>query len=52
VTAYPTVDDVIGTHERLIAKFGGSLGIRDRGAIESALARTSKPSQMSLEGTQ
>ena len=39
MTSYPTVDDVIGTHERLIAKFGGSLGIRDRGAIESALAR-------------
>ena len=26
-------------HARLIARFGGSLGIRDRGALESALAR-------------
>jgi death on curing protein len=39
VTSYPAVDDVIASHARLIAKFGGSLGIRDRGAIESALAR-------------
>jgi len=39
VTYYPTVDEVIAVHSRLIAKFGGSLGIRDRGAIESALGR-------------
>jgi death-on-curing protein len=39
VTSYPTVDDVIAVHAQLIAKFGGSLGIRDRGALESALAR-------------
>jgi death on curing protein len=39
VTSYPTVDEVIAVHSRLIAKFGGSLGIRDRGALESALAR-------------
>jgi death on curing protein len=39
VTSYPTVDEVIAVHARLIAKFGGSLGIRDRGALESALAR-------------
>lgn len=26
-------------HDRLIARFGGSLGIRDRGALKSALAR-------------
>ena len=39
MTSYPTVDDVIAIHARLIAKFGGSLGIRDRGAIEFALAR-------------
>lgn len=29
----------IATHDRLIAKFGGSSGLRDRGALESALAR-------------
>jgi death on curing protein len=39
VTSYPTVDEVIAVHSRLIAKFGGSLGIRNRGALESALAR-------------
>jgi death-on-curing protein len=33
------VGEVIAVHARLIAKFGGSLGIRDRGALESALAR-------------
>ena len=37
--AYPTLDEVIAVHARLIAKFGGSLGVRDRGALESALAR-------------
>jgi death on curing protein len=39
VTSYPLVDEVITVHARLIAQFGGSLGIRDRGALESALAR-------------
>jgi death-on-curing protein len=39
VTSYPTVDEVIVIHDRLIARFGGSTGIRDRGALESALAR-------------
>jgi len=39
VTSYPTVDEVIAVHARLIAKFGGLLGIGDRGALESALAR-------------
>jgi death-on-curing protein len=39
VTSYPSVDEVIAAHSGLIAKFGGSLGIRDRGALESALAR-------------
>jgi death-on-curing protein len=39
VTSYPTLDEVIAVHAQLIARFGGSLGIRDRGALESALAR-------------
>jgi death on curing protein len=39
VASYPTVDEVIAVHAQLIAKFGGSLGLRDRGALESALAR-------------
>ena len=36
---YPTVSEVIETHGLLIARFGGSLGIRDRGALASAVAR-------------
>jgi death-on-curing protein len=39
VTSYPTIDEVIAIHAQLIAKFGGSFGVRDRGALESALAR-------------
>jgi death on curing protein len=39
VTLYPTIDEAIAVRSRLIAAFGGSLGIRDRGALESALAR-------------
>jgi death-on-curing protein len=39
VTSYPTVDEVIAVHAQLITKFGGSLGIRDLGALEAALAR-------------
>ena len=39
MTVYPTINEVIAVHARLIAQFGGSLGIRDRGALESALAR-------------
>jgi death on curing protein len=39
VTFYPTVDEVTAVHARLIAEFGGWLGLRDRGALESALAR-------------
>ncbi|HEX3745942.1 MAG TPA: type II toxin-antitoxin system death-on-curing family toxin [Bryobacteraceae bacterium] len=33
------MEEAIAVHARLIAKFGGSLGLRDRGALESALAR-------------
>jgi death-on-curing protein len=39
VISYPTVDEVIAVHAQLIARFGGSLGVRDRGGLESALAR-------------
>jgi death on curing protein len=39
VTSYPTVEEVTAVHAQLIARFGGSLGIRDCGALESALAR-------------
>lgn len=36
---YPTVEIALAAHGRLIARFGGSLGVRDLGALESALAR-------------
>jgi death-on-curing protein len=36
---YLTVDEVIVIHEYLIDEFGGSSGIRDVAALESALAR-------------
>lgn len=39
MTSYPTPDEVIAVHAGLIAKFGGSLGIRGRVALESALGR-------------
>ncbi len=34
-----TVDEVLALHEILIARFGGSPGIRDQGLLESALYR-------------
>jgi len=33
------IDEVVAAHTRLIEKFGGSLGIRDHGALDSAIAR-------------
>ncbi len=39
MTRYPTIDEAIAVHAKLIAQFGGSGGIRDRGALEAALAR-------------
>ena len=39
MTCYPTVEDVLQAHSLLIARFGGSDGLRDRGALEAALAR-------------
>ncbi len=38
-TVYPTLEEVSYLHERLIRRFGGTLGLRDSGLIESALAR-------------
>ncbi|MHC4339327.1 MAG: type II toxin-antitoxin system death-on-curing family toxin [Planctomycetota bacterium] len=34
-----TVDEVLAIHEALIARFGGSSGVRDAGLLESALFR-------------
>jgi len=39
VTRYPTIEETIAIHARLIQRFGGAGGIRDRAALESALAR-------------
>jgi death-on-curing protein len=39
VTCYPPINDVLRVHQTLIERFGGSHGLRDRGALESALAR-------------
>jgi death-on-curing protein len=39
VIVYPTAEEVIATHARLITKFGGSVGIRDRGGLEAAVFR-------------
>jgi death on curing protein len=39
VTRYPTVEESIAIHTKLISRFGGAAGLRDRAALESALAR-------------
>jgi death on curing protein len=36
---YLTIDEVIALHAKLIAQSGGSPGLRDRGALESAVAQ-------------
>lgn len=39
MTIYPSVYDVLSGHARLLVLFGGAPGVRDRGALEAALAR-------------
>ena len=39
MTYYPSIEEVIAAHARLLARFGGSPGVRDRAALESALGR-------------
>lgn len=39
VTLYPTLDEALAMHEVVIERFGGTTGIRDMGALESALHR-------------
>ena len=36
---FPTLEEVIAIHDAQIAEFGGSLGLRDAGALESAIMR-------------
>jgi len=38
-TVYPTLEEALYLHDRLIERFGGSTGVRDLGLLESALAR-------------
>ena len=39
VVQFLSLDEAIAIHERLIDKFGGTTGLRDRGLLESALFR-------------
>jgi death on curing protein len=39
MTDYLTVAEVLAVHADLIARYGGSPGVRDRGLLESALYR-------------
>ncbi len=36
---YLTLEETLQLHEQLIERFGGSLGVRDKGLLESALIR-------------
>ncbi len=38
-TLYPTLEEVLALHARLIERFGGAEGVRDLGLIQSALMR-------------
>ena len=37
--SFPTIHEVIVVHDALIDEFGGSMGLRDMGALESAILR-------------
>jgi death on curing protein len=39
MTKYLTVDEVIAIHNHFVKKFGGTLGLRDDGLLESAVFR-------------
>ena len=39
MTYYPSIEEVLEAHARLIERFGGAFGVRDQKALESALAR-------------
>lgn len=39
VVQFLSLDEAIAIHERLIRRFGGAAGIRDKGLLESALFR-------------
>ncbi len=39
VERFPTIEEVVAIHDDLIELFGGAYGLRDAGALESALMR-------------
>lgn len=39
MTAFLSVEQILAVHEQLVGQFGGVLAVRDRGALESAVAR-------------
>ncbi len=39
ISSFPTIEEVVAIHDDLIAQFGGASGLRDMGALESALLR-------------
>ena len=41
MTVYLSIEQVLTLHEELVGTFGGLLAVRDRGLLESALARPS-----------
>lgn len=38
-TLYPTLEETLTLHDELLVRFGGASGVRDMGALESALYR-------------
>lgn len=36
---YPSVDEALLIHQRVLFRFGGTSGVRDTGALESAISR-------------
>lgn len=39
MTRFPTMDEALALHQQVIARFGGTDGVRDQGLLESALFR-------------
>ena len=39
MTKYLSVDEVVAIHDHYVSKFGGTLGVRDDGLLESAVYR-------------
>ena len=38
-TIYPTLEEAVYLHQKLLERFGGMPGVRDLGLLESAIAR-------------